>query len=51
MTDKYTQEDLEIINSAFGRETDHCIRGGDREAAVRQLYKRLRDIMTQADLS
>jgi hypothetical protein len=50
MTDKYTQEELEIISSAFARETDYCVRGGDREAAVRQLYKRLRDIMTQAVL-
>ena len=41
----YTDEDFGIISSAFGREVDYCIRGGDREKAVKELYERLHEIM------
>jgi hypothetical protein len=50
MTGEFTDEDFEIISSAFGREMDYCIRGSDREKAVEKLYEMMRDIMTKADL-
>jgi len=48
--DEYTDKDFEILDSAFGREIDYCIRGGDRDKAAQELHERLRDIMAKAAL-
>ena len=44
---KMTDLELDIIDSAFGRECDHCMRDGERIKKTLELHKRIIDLLSE----
>ncbi len=44
-----TDLEHDIIDSAFGRECDHCIQGSERMEKARELRKRILDLLSESE--
>ena len=44
-----TDLEHDIIDSAFGRECDHCIQNSERMEKTRELRKRILDLLSESE--